>query len=254
MTAVSTYEPWAAVDQLGDLPAGVDDDLAAEALQVASDVLFQFTRRKYPGVGLSTIRPAGRDRSCPPVPEIRLPSVPVVEIVEVVVDGVVVDPTEYRVDNDGRLVRLPDIAGRPGRWPAWQDLTLPATEVGTFEVTYRHGQSPPSGGVRAAVTLARELAAGWSTDPAVMSTCRLPKRVTTISRQGVTLAVLDPLTLFADGLCGIPSVDLWVASDRYGTVHRSAAVFDTAGVSSPRWQDRRRVPRRSRRETPPPSS
>ena len=49
--------------------------------------------------------------------------------------------------------------------------------------------------------------------------------MTSITRQGISLAVLDPLTLFVDGLTGLPEVDLWVQSVRLGRARRSASLM-----------------------------
>ncbi|MBK9181476.1 MAG: hypothetical protein IPM45_18345 [Acidimicrobiales bacterium] len=81
-----------------------------------------------------------------------------VDVVEVVVDGATLDDSLYRLDDRRWLVRLEDPDGsRPG-WPASQDLTLPASEPGTWEVTFTWGVRPPAAGVLAAVALAGELA------------------------------------------------------------------------------------------------
>lgn len=123
---------------------------------------------------------------------------------------------------------------------------MPAGEPGTWTVEYSHGRQPPVGGVQACIALARELAIGWAANAQTSARCRLPRRVTTVSRQGVTLAVLDPLTLFADGLTGLSEVDLWVSSDRYGSDRRVGGVIDVAGRVAPRWQRAGRGIRRHR--------
>lgn len=42
--------------------------------------------------------------------------------------------------------------------------------------------------------------------------CRLPRRVQTVSRQGVTYQMVDPTDIYRDGLTGLPEVDIWIAS------------------------------------------
>lgn len=247
MAHVSTYQPWAEVEALADLPDAITDEERAAALQAATDVLFHFTRRKYPGIGETTIRPEGTVQGSG-VSEVLLPYPPIVAVLEVKVDGDVVGPDAYRVDNDARLVRIDGHA-----WPSTQNHRIADTELGTFSVKYQHGVAPPPGGVSACIVLARQMALAFSSDADAVKLCQLPRRVTTISRQGVSLAVLDPLTLFERGLTGVGAVDLWVASDRYGSRNRGMAVYDTAGTAAPRWQDRRpRTGRRSRFVTPPP--
>jgi len=233
MTApgVSTCAPWADV---GDLCAPCDDyvidaGLLADGLQMASDILFDLTGRRWPGECTDLIRPccscgSPQDCGCGSLSMIELPGHPVVDVVEVKIDGVVVDPARYRVDDHRWLVYLPesDSAERQS-WPSCQRLDRADTEEDTFSVEYLYGQAPPIGGIWSAATLACQLV--LSCDPAMASQCRLPKRVTTITRQGVTLAVIDPLTLFPEGMTGLPEVDLWIASTRFGSGRRGATVF-----------------------------
>lgn len=246
MTArASTFEPWAQVDDLPELPEAVLEATKVDAIQMASDVLFQFTGRQWPGVGTSTLRPCAcrcstrRGCTCAPA-AIALPWRPVVAVDEVSIGGDVLDPSEYRVDNDALLVRQRDMDGRARSWPAWQDLAAPLGDDRTFGITYRHGALPPVGGVRSCIQLAEQLARAWTPDQT--DGCRLPKRVTTLSRQGVALAVLDPLTLFADGRTGLPEVDLWIGSVMHGAQRRPGAVIDVAGMGGhgrPRFRQTR---------------
>lgn len=122
--------------------------------------------------------------------------------------------------------------------PTTQSGTWLARRRGTVyftgnSVTYSYGAEPPLGGIKAAAVLACQLA--LSADPAALrdGRCRLPKRVTTISRQGVTLAILDTFSVFADGLTGIPEVDLWISTVRYGETHRRATMSDPTKLR--RW-------------------
>lgn len=233
----STCAPWATVADVGAPCNEYDFDVVTleTSLQIASDVLFQLTGRRYSGECETTIRPCGyrqpdscgclssRACGCRRLSELRLPGV-VVEVTEVRIDGAVVDPARYRVDDWRTLVYLPesDTADRQG-WPCCQRLDQPDTEPDTWSVTYTHGIDPPPGGVRAAAVLGCQLALSFNPDTA--GQCRLPKRVTAITRQGVTIAVLDPLTLFADGITGLADVDLWVQSELIGAKRRSAQVL-----------------------------
>lgn len=83
-------------------------------------------------------------------------------------------------------------------------------ECGSAEVFvhYTYGLAPPAGGVRAVVALAIEAAKQAAGD----ATCRFPKRVVSVSRQGVTLAMIDPMRFLKDRLTGLPEVDLWIVS------------------------------------------
>jgi hypothetical protein len=240
-----TCTPWAVTDDVcADSPVlaeGFDAGLLAKALQTASDVLYDFTRRRWPGTCTEVVRPCGyrtpvawgrdgytwcgcntrRTCSCRALSELRLPLGPVVSVEEVKIDGVVLDEARYRVDDYRWLVYLPesDSAERRG-WPCCQRLDLADSEADTWSVAYGYGTGPPPGGVQAAATLGEQLALGWC--PSTADKCRLPRRVTSVARQGVTMAVVDPLTLFRDGLTGLATVDLWVAAANRGGARRAS--------------------------------
>lgn len=230
----------------------IDTALLDETMLFASEVLFDLTHRRYAGVCVDVVRPvaswradegarwwpdgtfSGRSRwgwcscnrskafGCSTVPEVRLPGSPVrVGTVEVVVDGVsLVEDTDYRVDDGNRLVRI-DGEG----WPCCQDLSLATTEDGTWEVSYHYGVDPPQGGLTAAAVLGCQLYLAVPGASGVKDRqSELPKRVTSIVRQGVTLAVIDPLKMFDEGKTGIPIVDLWIASANRGANMRPATV------------------------------
>jgi hypothetical protein len=124
---------------------------------------------------------------------------PVQEIIEVVIEGVVLDPEEYR--------REGDLLYRVGAdWPV-QDLTQPLDEPGTWSVTYTRGIPPPAGTANLVGLLAKEFLAACSG-----GRCRLPRRVQSVTRQGVTYDMVDPTDIYATGKTGIPEVDLWLSA------------------------------------------
>lgn len=126
---------------------------------------------------------------------------PVLSIVDVHIDGVVVDPGVYRLDGN-LLVRTDG-----GTWPMRQDVNREAFDDDTFEVQYRRGREVPAGGRRAVSALMVELHKARCGDAA----CKLPSRVTNIVREGVTYSMLDdPSALLDNGLTGITDVDLWL--------------------------------------------
>jgi hypothetical protein len=112
-----------------------------------------------------------------------LPGFPVNAIIQVLIDGAVIGPAEYRLDNWRFLTRLADpVTQEEQFWPRCQRLDLALTEPGTWGVTYTFGQSPPTLGVMAAAQLACELykvCAGQQ--------CALPVGTTRIDRQGITV-------------------------------------------------------------------
>lgn len=240
---MTTCAPWATIDDLnapcsGDA-FGIPDADKETALQMASDFLYNLTRRKYPGLCDDTVRPCtGSSRAgcgcgaspracgCADLGAVELPGNPVVGVTAVKVDGVVVDPSEYRIDDGHFLTGLWKADDTRRTWGCCQDLSKPDTEEGTFSVAYTYGTDPPAGGVMAAASLACQLLLLTKPEAIKEGLVRFPKRVTTITRQGVTVAVLDPLTLFKDGQTGLPEVDIFVAQELLGDGRRSATVYD----------------------------
>lgn len=246
--STGTCSPWAEVADLASPCADLDDELLAEGLQLASDVLFDLTRRRWPGLCEAAVRPcgirstarwgvagagwcgctSGRACCCKRLSEVRLPGYAVAEVTEVTIDGVVLDDALYRVDDHRWLVYLPESAEaeRQG-WPCCQRLDLPTTEVDTWAVEYTHGTAPPTGGRRSAMSLGCQLATAWT--PAVAGECALPKRVTSVARQGTTMTTVDPAALVDKGLTGLADVDLWVAAVNRGAAMRNATVWSPNG-------------------------
>lgn len=124
---------------------------------------------------------------------VRLPRNPVTAITSVVVDGVTLAPGAYRLTRSGWVERL------TGTWDVCNDLT---------EVTYQFGEPPPEGGVQAVVALAVELARDLVGD----GECKLPQRVTSITRQGISMSMIDPMDFMPNGKTGLYLVDLWLTA------------------------------------------
>jgi hypothetical protein len=147
--------------------------------------------------------------SCSTVCEVTLPG-PVDSIVEITLDGAVLSPLDYRVDNRRKLVAQGDFC-----WPTCQDMTAPAGGPGTWTVEYRRGNPVPEAGRWAAGLLACEFVK--SCNPATAGECRLPDNVRSVAREGVTLELAPFIIGGADGnvafgRTGIPEVDLWITS------------------------------------------
>lgn len=161
------------------------------------------------------------DCSCEPLCVLELPG-PVNTVVEVKIDGVVVDPATYRLErrpSKGKLLRLGGTGGPC--WPTCQNLTLDDDQAGTFSVLYLRGQAVPAAGMRAVGSLACEIykqctgAAG----------CRLPDRVKTVTREGVTYDMFDPGEWLDQGLTGLRDVDTWIRSVNPHGLYQPSAVF-----------------------------
>lgn len=164
--------------------------------------------------------------SCTTLSEVILPG-PIGAVVEVLLDGVVISPSDYRVDNSNRLVALNGVV-----WPGCQDMSLAEDQVGTFSVRYFRGFAPDPMTTFAAGVLAGEYYKACTNAKG----CRLPSGVTSISRQGVTFEVQTDM--FVNGYTGIREVDTIIGL--YNPSHlRQAAVIaspDTVGVRTPTWR------------------
>lgn len=144
----------------------------------------------------------GEGCSCSSVEQLALPG-PVDSIVEVLVDGVAVDAEAYRVDNRRLLVRQDG-----GTWPVCNDLAKAPSEPDTWQVSYLRGAEVPASGQLAAGLLACEMAKALCGD----SSCKLPQRVQSITREGVSTVILDSFEGLEKGQTGIWFVDSWVIS------------------------------------------
>lgn len=249
-----TCEPWADEEDLCGPCAGegYEGDLTTAAtgmLEAATDLLYQWSGRKYPGICERTVRPCVADRydgglrtptdwtrgwgvcrclgscGCPGRREIELGAYPVREILEVLVDGEVLDPSQYRLDDQRTLVRLREADGtRPG-WPARQDLGLEDTDEGTWSVRFTWGTEPPPAGVHAAAVLACELAMACHPDEAVSGQCRLPKNATSVTREGITMVLSPSDFLDRNGNTGLYEVDLFLQAANPTRERRRPAVW-----------------------------
>ncbi len=246
-TVNTTCEPWAtSADACAPCNTyEFDTVLLDEKMAVATDVLFNLTGRRWPGICTDVIRPQaqyrsfetprwwpsdgsgygwcscnrGRETGCAAVPEIRLPGHPVVAA-SVLIDGEAF--TDFRID-DGRWLVRTDGEG----WPCCQDLTAAVDDLSasTFQVSYSWGSEPPAGGIAAAAALGCQYALACDPDAVNDGTCRLPKYVTSITRAGTTMSFADPMKLVKDGLTGIPEVDQWVNSILLGDKRRRGRVL-----------------------------
>lgn len=138
---------------------------------------------------------------CSPLCEVILDR-PVTAVTQVKVDGVMLNRTAYRVDDNRKLVRVDGEC-----WPWCQELAKPDTAPNTFSITYQTGVPVPAGGRMAVTELAVQV---WKACHGGKS-CALSDRVTQVVREGITYT-LDNIALFERGRTGIVRVDLWLAS------------------------------------------
>jgi hypothetical protein len=210
--------------------AGFSAEVKASAADYAALVLWAATGRQF-GLCTVTVRPCGMRRCqdggaeffgydwsggtwipyvfegnwfncacpgiccCDPRCQVRLMG-PVDSIVEVLIGGIAVDPSTYRVDDKHWLVRTDGEC-----WPTCADMD---TDDGAnvFEVTYVRGTTPPPALLRAASTLECE----WG-KACVGGECRLSNRVTSIARSGISIEMADPGEFLDDNLTGLWEVD-----------------------------------------------
>lgn len=125
---------------------------------------------------------------------------PIASVVEVLIDGEVVAPTAYRVQNRRWLRRVDGQL-----WPSHQDLNAADDAVDAFTITYERGIRVPAAGRAAAGRLAVEFLAGM-----IAGACALPSGATSVSRQGINVELADIREWFTNGLTGIETVDLWI--------------------------------------------
>lgn len=184
-------------------------------IQVAADVLYKLSGERFPGVCSQTVNPGvychcdtPHAGCCDGVRHLVLGATPVREILAVRLDGVTLDPSEYRA-HGSRLYRLPDSNGHRQVWPCCRRPDQVPDE--RIEVEFTYGEQPPPAGVLAAATLACELIRAKEAD-GDDNQCRLPQRVQTITRQGVTMALLDPMSFLENGRTGIYEVDLFLSA------------------------------------------
>jgi hypothetical protein len=116
-------------------------------------------------------------------------------------DGEIVPVDAWRVDDGMWLVRTDGEC-----WPECQDYNLDSG-VGTFFVTYQQGIPVPSVLARAAGELACEWAKGCMDQP-----CRLPSRLQSLTRQGVSISTVSLDDLLHRGLTGVATVDSVISS------------------------------------------
>ncbi len=146
---------------------------------------------------------------CEPSQQIYLPG-PVASVTSVTQDGVLVDPSAYRVDDLRWLVRTDGNA-----WTQCQDYDVDSG-TGTLIVSYNRGNEVPAHLMVAAGIYACEWAKACQG-----TACELPSRVVTLSRQGTTFQMTDIDNLLTRGLTGIQRVDQLIALENpYGVPWR----------------------------------
>lgn len=164
--------------------------------------------------------------SCRAACEVPFPT-PVAAVDSVLIDGVVLDPASYRLDS---YRGIPTLVRTDGEcWPQCQDMDVDHDEVGAFTIVYQPGDPLPEAGQIAAGLLACEFLKACQGEE-----CALPQQLSSLSRNGVEVTVVDPETLLEDGRTGIAQVDLWVRSVNPAGRTRRTRVL-SSDLSGPRF-------------------
>jgi hypothetical protein len=252
MTTPTMYAPcgpWADVDDF-DLCSAADypDGVLADAVAAATALMFVKLGREFTGECVDTWRPCGLwgcgcadygGCHCHRYPAVRLRHWPPIEIDEVRVNGEVLPSDAYQLGQDNDYGTLLRVDGE--QWPCCQDIAGdPEVDEDTWQIVYGWGVAPPAGTGRMVELLACELAKGWKTGK-----CRLPRRVSTITRENVTMTILDNFEIFQQGLTGIEEVDLFLSTFNPSGKDRAPKVLNPdllgLGVTDPGAADARHV-------------
>lgn len=118
----------------------------------------------------------GDSCSCGTLSQVVMPG-PVNSITQIKIGGSVLVTGAYRVDDYTKLVRTDG-----GVWPRCQDMSLPDTAANTWSITATYGIPVPYAGQLAVGEMACELAKALNNE-----SCRLPRNVTSVNRQGVSI-------------------------------------------------------------------
>ena len=211
--------PWATLDQTCCPDVVIPDpDVASLLAEQASWILWALSGRTYVGPCSQTVPvcvpcDCSGDCCCTVGDRFDLGTFwPVTNITEILVDGAPF--TAYRVDGY-RWVTRTDGA----RWPRGVDMTEP-----TISVKFAYGLEPNAAARASCRALLCELAkACWSP-----SQCRLPQRASSITREGVSYAFLDPFEMLNEGRTGLYEVDLWLAAEQRASIARPSMGDPTA--------------------------
>ena len=143
---------------------------------------------------------------------------PVQDVHSVVLTGTTTE-LEWTLENKHRLrlTTAPVSAGVS----ALSRYRSPCNNPRSVDVHYTYGAQPPIEVLYAIETMASEMRKAMEED----ETCRLPARVTSVTRNGMSMTLLDPQDFLDDGMTGIEEID--AALSRYNPTRakRPARVY-----------------------------
>lgn len=126
-------------------------------------------------------------------------ALPITAIESVVIEGTVLPDDQYKLEGD-LLYRI------GADWPS-QNLSAELDAPGTWSVTYLRGNPPPPGTDVLVGLLAKEFLSACRGGK-----CRLPRRVRSVTRNGVSYDMIDPTDIYRERKTGISEIDLWLSS------------------------------------------
>jgi hypothetical protein len=225
--------PWTPIltcdlpDHLATAPGAPPNPLWTDMVRTATRILWAATGRRF-GYCRAVERPMSLPCGCEcgctiscgdpwhDLSTIRLSRRPVAQLNEIVFDGQIQRLDQFAVATDGTVVSLGD-----AEFPTEQDVQLPLSEPGTWMIDYLYGKQVPDLGRMAVGELAIELGKACNSD----SSCKLPQRVQTISRQGMSVTLLDTQDHLKNGLWGLTLVDQFISTENPNRLRRSARIF-----------------------------
>jgi hypothetical protein len=216
---------------------GSDDSIYDGVAVESSQVMYELSARKYGGIRERKVRPEPHPPGCGcgQVRVIRLAGRPIRSIVEVKIDGAVVDQDTYKLTRKG-LLRVRDLTEPTVRlyWPCRQELDLPDTEEGTFSIRYLHGMDPPTLGQRAAAELACHLYRACTGG----ANCALPSGTVKVTRNNAVVEMRPFVNWAYDQKrgweTGMKLVDLFLSTYNPNAHRRRPAVWSPDVASFPR--------------------
>lgn len=203
-------------------PTGPYTQLAVDA---ASWLLFKLTGEKYPGRNNITECYSQENFSSfsmtPTVVngqiyntvnggmrKLHLRQTPALKINSISINGIILDSSKYQLRNNSFIVQT--------NLMAWN-----LSPVNEICVDYDYGLNPPAMGKLACTLLANELIKSYT----MPSQCKLPERVTSVSRQSVSFSILDPHTFLNEGKLGIYLVDAFITTANPNRAKKQSKVF-----------------------------
>lgn len=197
-----------------------ESQYAQMAVEYATYVLYRLTAEKFAGIATATETYVSDSRTATladpvstsalqNIPAIGIPDriqypqrlylrgTPVHEVTSVKYGDKLLDDEDYALYNR-RFLKL-----RNGvQWDYFCDQK-------GITVTYSYGMMPPKAGVLAAQTLANELLILMG-EGRSGAECRIPERVRSVSREGLSFDMVDPQEFMDDGRTGIWEIDLFI--------------------------------------------